>query len=455
MKIDIIIAHVSRYPKGHEAHFVPPITGIHLAALTPRRHEVRVIHQQAQPVNFDTDADLIALSFFSGFAAEAFRLAAEFKRRGKTVVMGGPHVTFLPEEALKHCDSVLVGEAENVWARMLDDAEEGKLKRIYQGTAGSLACIPTPRYDLLPHNFIIRRVIQATRGCYYSCSFCSVPAIHPGFRMRPVGEVIRDVSYDQFKHWWQRKIAWFWDDNLTANRPYVKELLRQMVPLKKWWLTQASIDIARDPELLDLMKKSGCIGVFFGIESLSQTSLASANKRQNKADHYREGIAEIHKRGICVMAGFMSGFDEDTPESIVQMADRLYEIGVDVPFLSILTPFKGTALHEQMDAEGRLIEDRGWEFYNGYNVVFRPAQMSADELLAAHRKMWNRAFSPWQTLKRMFRHTGKLTPGALLMCVTMNCFYGLKRIRSNSPKVMGGRAVSVESEERVPVLAEA
>src|SRR6185503_15903561 len=234
MKIDIIVVYIQRYERGHEVDFVPPITGIHLAAITPPEHSVRVIHQQVEPVPFDTDADLIALSFFSGFAPEAYRLAAEFRRRGKHVVAGGPHATFSPDEVLRYCDAVVVGEAESVWPRLLMDAEAGQLQARYDGEPASMRDLPTPRYDLLPKRFSVPRVLQATRGCPFTCSFCTVPTLNPGFRVRPVEEVLRDVAYDRFAHGWQRKVAWFWDDNLTAPRPWVKELLRGMIPLRRW-----------------------------------------------------------------------------------------------------------------------------------------------------------------------------------------------------------------------------
>ncbi len=441
MKIDIIVVYMQRYEKGHEIDFVPPITGIYLAAITPRKHTVRVIHEQVEPIDFETDADLIALSFFSGFAPEAYRLAGVFKRRGKMVVAGGPHATFWPDEALTHCDAVLVGEAESVWTELLDDAERGALQRIYRGKPLPLNDNPTPRYDLLPGRFFVRRVVQATRGCPFSCSFCTVPTINPGFRLRPVEMVLQDIAYNNFRHWWQRKIVWFWDDNLTANRAYVKALLRAMIPLKKWWLTQASMDIARDEELLDLMEKSGCIGVFFGIETFGEESLKDANKRQNKVKHYKDCVEALHRHGIAVMAGFIAGFDGDTPASIVQMADRLDEIGVDVPFLSILTPYKGTPLHTKMEAEGRMLQERGWEFYNGYNVTFRPRTMSAQELLQAHRALWKTAFSLRYSLRRMIRSAQRLRLGAIFLSLAMNGFYCSKKLRGNPPiemQVYGG-----------------
>jgi radical SAM superfamily enzyme YgiQ (UPF0313 family) len=206
-----------------------------------------------------------------------------------------------------------------------------------------------------------------------------------------------------------------------------------MVPLKRWWLTQASMDIAQDEELLDLMAQSGCIGVFFGIETFGDESLKAANKRQNKVGYYRECIEALHARGIAVMAGFIAGFDGDTPASVEGMAHRLYEIGVDVPFLSVLTPYRGTPLYDQLVGEGRMIQDRGWEFYNGYNVAFQPQHMSAEELLQAHRTLWRTAFSLRYVLKRILRSARRLRPGAILLSLAMNGFYGLKNLRGNRP----------------------
>lgn len=436
MKIDIVVVYIQRYERGHEIDFVPPITGIHLAAITPPRHDVRVIHQQVEPVDLDTDADLVALSFFSGFAPEAYRLATELRRRGKLVVAGGPHATFSPEEALRFCDSVVVGEAESVWSTMLEDAEAGHIARRYDGEPASMEGLPTPRYDLLPRRYVVARVLQATRGCPFTCSFCTVPTLNPGFRMRPVDDVVRDVAYDDFAAWWQRKVVWFWDDNLTIQRDYIKELLTRMVPLRRWWLTQASMDIGKDAELLDLMQDSGCIGIFFGIESFGESSLEDAHKRQNRVAEYRGRIEALHQRGICVMSGFIAGFDGDTPESVRAMARQLYEIGVDVPFLSILTPYRGTALHRKLEAEGRILPRRGWESYNGYNVAFAPARMTPEALLEAHRALWREAFSIRYSLKRIVRAMFRLRLGAFLMCACMNFFYCLKALTGNAPAVL-------------------
>ncbi len=334
---------------------------------------------------------------------------------------------------LEHFDSVVIGEAESVWAQVLADASTGSLRTRYIGAAQPLSALPTPRYDLLPGSFFIRRVVQATRGCPFTCSFCTVPTINPGFRVRPVGDVVEDIKYDRFPHWWQRKVVWFWDDNLTAKRSYIRELLTAMIPLKKWWLTQASMDIGNDDALLDLMKDSGCIGIFFGIESFGAESLRDAHKPQNRVSTYKARIRKLHDRGICVMAGFIAGFDGDTPESIAAMAKQLYEAGVDVPFLSVLTPYPGTPAYSKMAAEARILPRRGWEFYNGYNVSFVPRSMSPEQLLEAHRALWREAFSLKYSFLRTARSFGRLRLGAFLMCFMMNAFYCLKRLRGNEP----------------------
>ncbi|MGC4086565.1 MAG: radical SAM protein [Polyangiaceae bacterium] len=433
MRIRIIIAYVARYRSGHRLQFVPPVTGIHLAALAGEQHEVEVVHEQARSVPVDDSPDLVLLSFFSGFARRAYAIADAYRALGVRVVCGGPHASYWVEEALEHADAVVVGEAESVWQKLLGDAERGTLARVYKGEPVSLEGLPTPRYDLLESSFIVRRVLQATRGCPFHCSFCSVPDFNPGFRTRPVAEVVRDIEAVRFPHFFQEKLVWFWDDNLLVQRRWAKQLLSAMVGLDRWWLTQASIDIVKDRELLDLMRRSGCIGIFLGIESLDADALQSVDKRQNQVRAYREAVQRLHEHGICVMAGFISGFDTQTRESIVSVAERLNELEFDVPFLSVLTPFRGTPLYDELLANDRILKDRDWPYYNGYNVAFRPARLSPQELHAAHRELWQRAFSPSFVAQRVLRGAHQLRAGALMLSAAMNGFYGHKALLGNLP----------------------
>lgn len=436
MKVKIVVSYVPRYRRGHSHDFVPPVTGIHLAALTSEEHEVRVVHEQLGPATEDApgeEPDVVALSFFSGFARAAYRTAAHYRARGIPVIAGGPHVSYWTEEALRHVDAVVIGEAEAVWSQVLADFAAGRPHRVYRGEACSLEGLPTARYDLLEKRFLVPRVLQATRGCPFTCRFCTVPDLNPGFRVRPVADVVRDIATTHFPHWWQERVAWFWDDNLLVNRRWAKELLREMRGLDRWWLTQASIDIVNDAELLHLMEQSGCIGIFIGIESLDAQDLHAMGKKQNKVALYKEAVDRLHDRGICVMAGFISGIDGQTKDSIPATAERLNALGIDVPFLSILTPFRGTALYDDMLRAGRILIDRDWPHYNGYNVAFQPRGMTPEELLGAHRELWRRAFSPASVLERLARGARQLRRGALLLSSTMNGFYGWKRLTGNFP----------------------
>ena len=438
MRIRIIVSYVPRYRRGHGFHFVPPVTGIHLAALTPDDWEVEVVHEQVRAVPVAADVDLVAISFFSGFARRAYEVADAYRALGVPVVLGGPHATFWVDEALAHADAVVIGEAESVWEEVLRDAGRGILAPVYRGQALPLDDLPTPRYDLLEPSFVVPRVLQATRGCPFSCRFCTVPSLQPGFRVRPVEHVVRDVAETRFAHSWQNRVAWFWDDNLLVKRSWAKNLLRAFSGLDRWWLTQASIDIVRDRELMDLMERSGCIGIFLGIESFDAGALASVDKRQNKVAHYRDAVRALHDRGICVMAGFISGFDGQSPEAIVAMADQLQELEFDVPFLSILTPFRGTPLFDEHLADDRILTDRGWDHYNGYNVAFRPRGMTAEELLSSHRRLWRRAFSAPFVGARLARGLSQLRPGAFMLSAAMNGFYGLKQLTGNEPRRADG-----------------
>jgi radical SAM superfamily enzyme YgiQ (UPF0313 family) len=437
MKIKIVNCWTSRYRRSDQ-HFVPSLTLAHLAALTPDGYEVTLHHEQVRPVNVEQDVadgvQLAALSFPTGFALHAYRLADEYRRQGIPVVMGGPHVTFLPDEASYHADAVVVGEAELLWAQVLDDFRRGHVRRIYRtNDVHDLAGLPMPRYDLIEPAFAVPHVVQATRGCPYRCKFCATATLNPGFRARPLDDVIRDIAAPRFRGWLQNKLVWFWDDNLTANRRYAKSLLREMIPLKKWWLTQASLDLTDDDELLRLMHDSGCVGVFLGIETLDAEALKSVGKAHNKVTRYRQAIRKLHDRGITVMAGLIVGFDADTTTSVDNLLDQARELEIDAPFLSVLTPYYGTQLYDEMLQTGRILLDRDWTYYAGYSVAFRPARMTVEELESAHARLWRALYAPNAALSRWTSGLGRLRPGALVLATALNGHYGLNRLTGNVP----------------------
>jgi radical SAM superfamily enzyme YgiQ (UPF0313 family) len=437
VKIKIVNCWTSRYRRSDQ-HFVPSLTLAHLAALAPDWCEVTLHHEQVRPVNVEQDVaqgvQLAALTFPTGFALHAYRLADDYRRHGIPVVMGGPHVTFLPEEALRHADAVAIGEAEVTWPQLLRDFRAGRMWRVYRtDQVHRLAGLPLPRYDLIEPAFAVPHVVQATRGCPYHCKFCATATINPGFRMRPVDEVIRDIVTPRFSGWLQNKLVWFWDDNLTANRRYAKSLLHEMIPLRKWWLTQASLDLTEDEELLKLMHASGCVGVFLGIETLDADALASVSKQHNRVSHYRQAIRKLHDHGIAVMAGLMMGFDTDTRASLDSLLDQVRELEIDAPFLSVLTPYYGTQLYDEMLQSDRILLERDWTYYAGYGVSFRPAQLTVRELEAAHARLWQALYAPPAALARWWHGLMALRPGALVLSTALNGHYGLSRLTGNVP----------------------
>src|SRR5262245_6518011 len=246
-----------------------------IAALTPREHAVSHTDEIIEPVRFDVQADLVAITTPTPSALHAYSLAREFRRRKVPVVIGGPHATALPEEAARHTDAVVVGEAEDTWPRVLDDAQRGKLEPVYVSPRrASLARMPAPRWDLIKGRRYGKSVTIATRGCPHRCDYCSIPLLYgPGtVRYRPVDEVVREVAMSP-----TRAIV-FWDDNIGARPRYAKELFRALTPLHKWWTSQCTANAAGDEELVELAARSGCKALFLGFESISQASLAAANK---------------------------------------------------------------------------------------------------------------------------------------------------------------------------------
>jgi radical SAM superfamily enzyme YgiQ (UPF0313 family) len=317
---------------------------------------------------------------------------------------------------------------------VLADFKRGHVQRIYHtDQIHSLTGLPMPRYDLIEPAFAVPHVVQATRGCPYHCKFCATATLNPGFRTRPLEEVIRDIATPRFSGWLQNKLVWFWDDNLTANRRYVKALLREMIPLNKWWLTQASLDLTDDDELLQLMHASGCVGVFLGIETLDTDALKSVSKSHNKVARYKQAIHKLHDCGITVMAGLIIGFDTDTATSMDSLLDQVRELEIDAPFLSVLTPYYGTQLYDEMLQSGRILLDRDWTYYSGYTVSFRPAQMKVEELEVAHSRLWRALHAPGTALMRWLHGWGTLRPGAFVLSTALNGHYGLNQLTGNVP----------------------
>lgn len=384
------------------------LSSLTVAAAMPPEVETRIIDEEVEPINYDTDADLIGISFMTFNAPRAYELGDEFRRElGKPVVFGGYHPTFMPDEAIRHADAVCLGEAENNAPRLIEDFQAGKLQPFYKQGLADLRELRVPNRRLIQKSaYVIPDVIQATRGCPNNCTFCSITSFfNRKFRARPVEQVIEELKG-------LRRDVMFLDDNMIADRSYAQELFAGMIPLRKRWFGQCGINFADDPELLRLASASGCRGMFIGLESLSQENLAECNKNANRADGYVKAVGRIHSRGMGVFAGLVFGMDEDRPDVFPKALDFLREAKVDAIQATIVTPFPGTQLYREFESQGR-ITTKDWGLYDFKHVVFEPKQMSARTLKQGHDWLLTRFYSPRLVLRRLWNAFGYMTPGII------------------------------------------
>jgi radical SAM superfamily enzyme YgiQ (UPF0313 family) len=389
------------WPKGRlwgELGFkFPSLSLAALAAVTPHQWQVGLVDENIETVNFDSDADLVAITAMTPQAPRAYRIADAFRERGIPVVMGGFHASNLPDEALEHVDAVVVGEGELVWPRLLDDREKGTMKRLYRACdLLAMGEIPPARREIFDgKRYLFTNTIQTTRGCPHDCEFCSVTAFYGRkYRKRPVESVLRELETLRGKN----SFAFFVDDNLVGDRRYALELFSGMRGMGFKWLSHAPIDLARDPELLRAAGDSGCIGLFVGFESLNETSLAAMGKVTNRAASYLEDARAFRDSGIGILGSFVLGYDGDTPQVFDGLLRFCEEARLEAAIFPILTPFPGTAVRVRLEAEGR-ITSNNWEDYDMGHVTFRPAGMTADELQAGHDRL-NRSFYSFSSMFR-------------------------------------------------------
>lgn len=377
-----------------------PLTLPTLAALIPPElpHSLELWDEGIGEIPMELDADLVGISAITGSSPRAYELADHFRRQGKCVVLGGVHPTLLPDEAARHADSVVVGYAEDSWPELLRDFAAGRLQNRYRQQPGlKLGGRPRPRRELLPDGqFTVGHTLEATRGCIHKCNFCVVPTAWGRPLQLPVAEVIADV-----KAMGARRLI-FMDLNLIADKEYAKELFRALIPLNVTWGGLVTTEIAWDDELLDLARRSGCRGLLIGYESLSPESLKECRKGFNLLREYEEVTARVHERGIAIMATFVFGFDNDTPENFGQTVDFVVKNRIELPRYAVLTPFPGTPLHARLDSEGRLLH-KDWSLYDGQHVVFQPKHMSVGELQRGIEWTWKKTYSYSGILRRLWR----------------------------------------------------
>jgi radical SAM superfamily enzyme YgiQ (UPF0313 family) len=387
MKLTLIKPNIGRMEHSlyvDEGRMEPLQLGV-IAGLTPPDVEVVLYDDRMEPISYDEPTDLVAITVETYTARRAYEISAEFRQRGVPVIMGGMHATLLPEEVAEHADSLYLGDAEFLWSQVIEDARGGVLKPVYSAAVGIPQPGTLPRRDLFKgKGYLPITLLQFSRGCRFACTFCAVSVFFDKTQYcRDVREVIQEVEAQA------RKTLFFVDDNILSNHEAAKALFRELIPLKVHWVSQASIDMTRDRELMRLMVKSGCVGHVVGFESLDPRDLRAMKKAPNliqSFQDYRPQLEIIRDHGLQLWAAFTLGHDHDTRES----CERTLEFALENKFcfaaFNILMPYPNTPLYRKLEAEGRLLYDGKWWLHPEYRfnyAAFRPQRMSPDELTDA------------------------------------------------------------------------
>jgi len=385
---------------------LPSLGLLTLAGLTPDRFEI-AYHEIAdlrKLRELPTDFDLVALSTFTAQFYEACDVADYYRSRNVPVVMGGITASSLPEQTKEFCTSVVIGEGEPLWPEVLRDFEHGRLKPLYaQSQQFDLRDAPMPRFNLLDPDKYNRLTVQTSRGCPHRCEFCaSSILLTPRYKVKPMEKVIAEIR--EIKRIWPRPFIEFADDNSFVHREHCKRLLRELAKERVRWFTEADLSVAKDDELLGLMRDSGCQQVLIGLESPGRASLEGielkSNWKRRQQDSYKAAIAKVQSYGITVNGCFILGLDGDTPEVFDDVLHFVRDSGLYEVQITFLTAFPGTPLYARLKQEGRIIRDKAWELCTLFDINFRPKNMTVDELQAGFLRLAKQFYSAEETQAR-------------------------------------------------------
>ena len=370
-----------------------PIPAAMIAALLPPDVERRFYDDRLEPIPFDEPTDLVAISVETYTAKRAYQIATEYRRRGVAVVMGGFHATLCPEEVMQYCESIVIGEAESAFPRLLDDYRHGRPEKIYRSVDRPPLVVSPDRTIFHGKRYLPIKLVEFARGCRFKCDFCAVQSFFGAtHNHRPIDRVIEEVQRVRRPG----QMIFFIDDNITSSLEDAKELMRALVPYKVRWVSQSAINVAFDDEALDLMRRSGCQGMLVGFESLDAGTLKEMNKSFNlMKGGAPQALANFRRHGLRVYGTFIFGYDHDTPASFDAAVEFAKEQGLFIAAFNHITPFPGTPLYRRMEFERRLLYDAWWldDRYRYNMVPFQPRQMSpgelADRCVAARRSFYS------------------------------------------------------------------
>lgn len=382
----------------------PPLALPLLAALTPPDVDIEIIDENVSEIDFDDPVDLVGITGMTAMANRIYEICAEYKKRDVTVVMGGIHASMVPEEAALHADVVVIGEAEETWPQVINDYKNKCLKKYYKYTEyPDLTLSPIPRWDLLKPKAYLEIPVQTTRGCPFKCDFCTVHAMTgSSFRHKPIENIVAEIE-TLIAINGHRNIT-FVDDNIIGDKKFAIELFNALLKLNIKWISQVSINIADDDELLDLAKRSGMWQCPIGIESITQASLDSVNKgKLNKVDKHLEKIQKIHDKGISVFGAMIVGLDGDKEDVFKKTFDFLTQAKIPFSLLSILTPLPGTTTYHKLESEKRIL-DRNWDHYLPAFACIKPNGMSRDALQNGFLWLAKNLYYYGNTISRLKHH---------------------------------------------------
>ena len=397
MKLELIVPAAESNRRKKSKALLPPLGLAVVAALTPPDIEVSLTDENVAAIDFEKETDLVGITVLTITSQRAYEIADAFRARGVKVVLGGIHPSILPEEAGRHADAIVIGEAEGIWPGLIEDFRSNKLQEVYRtAERPSMVDLPVPRRDLFAKGaYLIRNTIFTTRGCPYSCAFCTVTSFFGHtYRCRPVAEVIKEIETLN-----RKKLVVFIDDNIVGSPKFAKELFRALIPYKMKWVGQASVTIAGDDELLKLAAASGCVSLFIGFESLSPANLEAVGKKINLVDEYENVIRKLHSYGIGVHGFFIFGFDEDDEDSFRRTVRFAQKMRLESAQFDVLTPYPGTAFYESLDKAGRIVT-RDWSQY-GHGLMFEPKSMSAETLQEGRTWAWRQFYGLPSIWKRI------------------------------------------------------